>query len=134
MELREFSVVPCEFGRLKSRAGIGEEGPVHERDPEGGAGDAEVLHHALDVLGPEEFGERSPSGRRIRMDLHSPPLGNEFELALQLFDDAFADVAEGSDVIGEDAHPDRHGFSSVKRPKQNSLPQRHWGTEKAKQG
>jgi hypothetical protein len=33
------------------------------------------------------------------MDLHAPPFDLKIELFLQLFDDAFADVAEGSDVI-----------------------------------
>jgi hypothetical protein len=35
------------------------------------------------------------------MDFHADPFYFEVELFLQLVDDALADVAEGSDVIGE---------------------------------
>jgi hypothetical protein len=43
------------------------------------------------------------------MDLYTPPFDLEIELLLQLFDDTFADVAERSDVIGEDADVGGHG-------------------------
>jgi hypothetical protein len=36
------------------------------------------------------------------MDLHAPPFHGKVELLLELFDDALADVAEGSDVVGKD--------------------------------
>ena len=42
------------------------------------------------------------------MDLHAPPFDLKIELLLQLFDDAFADVAEGSDVIGIDMNAYGH--------------------------
>jgi hypothetical protein len=42
------------------------------------------------------------------MDLHAPPFYLKIELLLQLFDDAFADVAEGSDVIGIDLNAYGH--------------------------
>lgn len=42
------------------------------------------------------------------MDLHAPPFDLKIELLLQLFDDAFADVAEGSDVIGIDLNAYGH--------------------------
>jgi len=42
------------------------------------------------------------------MDLHAPPFCLKIELLLQLFDDAFADVTEGSDVIGIDLNTYRH--------------------------
>jgi hypothetical protein len=43
------------------------------------------------------------------MDLYTPPFDLEIELLLQFFDDTFADVAERSDVIGEDADVGGHG-------------------------
>jgi hypothetical protein len=46
------------------------------------------------------------------MDLHADPFHREVELLLQLFDDALADVAEGSDVIGEHLYADGHGTPS----------------------
>jgi hypothetical protein len=42
------------------------------------------------------------------MDFHAPPFDFELEFLLQLFDDAFADVAEGSDVVGKDLHAYGH--------------------------
>jgi len=42
------------------------------------------------------------------MDLHAPPFDLKIELLLQFFDDAFADVAEGSDIIGKDLHDYGH--------------------------
>jgi hypothetical protein len=45
------------------------------------------------------------------MDLNPGPFHREIELILQLFDDAFADVAEGSDVIGKDLYADCHGIA-----------------------
>jgi hypothetical protein len=43
------------------------------------------------------------------MDLHAPPFHDKVELLLQLFDDAFADIAEWSDVVGKDLKTDGHG-------------------------
>jgi hypothetical protein len=42
------------------------------------------------------------------MDLHAQPFDRKVEFLLQLFDDALADVAEGSDVVGENLDTDRH--------------------------
>jgi hypothetical protein len=42
------------------------------------------------------------------MDLYTPPFDLKIELLLQLFDDAVADVAEGSDVIGKDLNAYGH--------------------------
>jgi hypothetical protein len=43
------------------------------------------------------------------MDLQSPPFDRKIELLFKLFDDALADEAEGSDVIGKDLNADGHG-------------------------
>ena len=42
------------------------------------------------------------------MDLNAPPFDLKIELMLQFFDDTFADVAERSDVIGEDLNAYGH--------------------------
>ncbi len=42
------------------------------------------------------------------MDLHAQPFHLEFELFFKLFDKPLADVAEGSDVVGEDAEGYAH--------------------------
>jgi hypothetical protein len=42
------------------------------------------------------------------MDLNAPPFDLKVKLLLQFFDDAFADVTEGSDVIGEDLNAYGH--------------------------
>jgi hypothetical protein len=44
------------------------------------------------------------------MDLQTLPLHGEIELLFQLFDDALADIAEGSDVIGKDRNTNTHGI------------------------
>jgi hypothetical protein len=49
------------------------------------------------------------------MDLHTSPIDLKVEFLFQLFDDALADVAEGSDVIGKDLHEDRHENNLVFR-------------------
>jgi hypothetical protein len=45
------------------------------------------------------------------MNLNAQPLDVKIELLLQLFDDALADIAEGSDIVGKDANGDCHGSS-----------------------
>lgn len=42
------------------------------------------------------------------MDLDAPPFHLKVEFPLQLFDDALADVAERSDVVGENLHAYAH--------------------------
>jgi len=42
------------------------------------------------------------------MNLRAPPRDLKIELLLQLFDDAFADVAEGSDIVGKNLQVDGH--------------------------
>jgi hypothetical protein len=42
------------------------------------------------------------------MNLHTSPFHFELELLLQLFDDALADVAEGSDVVGKYENANGH--------------------------
>jgi len=42
------------------------------------------------------------------MDLHAQPFDFEVEFLLQLFDDALADIAEGSDIIGKNFDMDGH--------------------------
>jgi hypothetical protein len=42
------------------------------------------------------------------MELDAVPFHVELELLLKLFDDAFADIAEGSDIVGKDLYPDGH--------------------------
>jgi hypothetical protein len=44
------------------------------------------------------------------VDLDAQPFHLEIELLLQPFDKSLADVAERSDVIGEDAHRYAHGY------------------------
>jgi hypothetical protein len=59
------------------------------------------------------------------MDLHTPPFHNKVELLLQLFDDALADVAEWSDVIGKDLNMDGHRVTFPRRrvPKNTTMAQ-----------
>ena len=47
--------------------------------------------------------------RCVGMDLESKPLHGDIKLLLQLVDNAHADVAEGSNVVGKDLHADAHG-------------------------
>jgi hypothetical protein len=49
------------------------------------------------------------------MDLYTPPFDLEIELLPQLFDDAFADVAEGSDVIGKNFNVNTHGTPPIRQ-------------------
>jgi hypothetical protein len=43
------------------------------------------------------------------MDFDAQPLDSQVEFLPELFDDAFADIAEGSDVIGKNADGYGHG-------------------------
>jgi len=65
-----------------------------------------MLHHAVDVLLPEELGQGPPPRWRIWVNFQAGPFHVEVKLLSQLFDDALADVAEGSYVIGENADVD----------------------------
>src|SRR5574341_121804 len=87
---------------------------VNKGDPELSAHGAEMPHHAIDIIGTKELGQWPSLGRRFRVDLHSPPFDDKVELLLQLFDDALADVAEGSDVVGEDCNADGHGVAFLR--------------------
>ena len=87
---------------------------VSKGDPELSTHGAEVPHHAVDIIRTKELGQRPSFRRRFRVDLHSPPFNRKVELLLQLFDDALADVAEGSDVVGEDCNADGHGVAFLR--------------------
>jgi hypothetical protein len=108
MERIEQILLAREFSGLKGQVGVGQKGPVNKGDPERSAHVPEVLHHAFDVLGTEALRHGHPLGRRFRVELHAEPFDLEVEFLFQLFDDALADVAEGSDVIGKDLHADGH--------------------------
>ncbi len=99
MKRLEQILLPGEFSGLKGQAGIGQNGPVNEGDPERRAHVPKVFHDAIDVLGTEPRCHGCPLRGRFRMDLHASPFDLKIELLLQSFDDTFADVAEGSDII-----------------------------------
>ncbi len=102
-----------EFCGLKGQAGVGDNGPVDKGDPERCAHGSKVLHHAFDVLGTEAICHGGPLNGRFRMDLHAPPFDLKDELLLQLFDDTFADIAEGSDVVREDHNAYAHAAPPI---------------------
>jgi len=64
--------------------------------------------HSLDVLCAKKFGQEPACWRRFRVDLDALPLDDKVELLLQFFDDALADKAERSDIIGEYLQLDSH--------------------------
>lgn len=97
-----------EFSGLKGKARIGQKGPVNEGDPERRAHAPKVSHDAIDILGTKPRRHGCPLGGRFWMDLNATPFDLKIELLPQFFDDAFADVAEGSDVIGEDLNSHGH--------------------------
>jgi hypothetical protein len=70
-----------------------------------------MLHHEVDINLPEQLGQGSSTFRSIGVDLHANPFHVEVKLLFKLFDDALADVAERSDVIGEDSNTGGHGES-----------------------
>jgi hypothetical protein len=100
MERLEQIVLAGEFSGLKGQAGIGQKGPVSKGDPERRTHGAKVPHDTLDVIGREALCHGGPLKGRLGMDLHATPFDLKIELLFQLFDDAFADIAEGSNVIG----------------------------------
>ncbi len=108
MKRIEQTLLASEFSGLKGQAGIGQKGPVNEGDPERRAHAPKVLHHAFDVLRTEALCHGGPLRGRFRMDLHAPPFDLKIELLLQFFDEAFADVAEGSDIVGKDLNECGH--------------------------
>lgn len=112
MERLESPALASVLGRLQSCAGIGKEWPVGEGNAELRAGYAQMFHHPRDILRSEEVGEGSSLHRRFRMDLDTAPIQRKFKLLLQLFDDAFADIAEGSDIVREYFDADCHGSPS----------------------
>ena len=110
MKSVECSLLAGEFRGLEGRTRVGQEGTVGKGDAEGGAHDTEMLHHPVDIIHPEQFGQGPALGRRFRMDLHALPLDLEVELLFQPFDDALADIAERSDIVGKDLNADAHGL------------------------
>jgi len=104
MEWIELILFTGKFSGLKGQVGIRQNGPVSEGDPERRTHAPKVLHDSFDVLRTETLCHGGPLGGRFRMDLHAPPIYLKVELLLQFFDDAFADVAEGSYIIGKDLH------------------------------
>ncbi len=67
-----------------------------------------MFGHALDILSAEELRQKPPLLGRFRMDLDAPPFDNQVEFLLQLFDDALADEAERSYIVGKDLQFDCH--------------------------
>ena len=67
-----------------------------------------MIHHSVNVFDAEEFGQWPSFRRGIRMNFNAPPFDCNVEFLLQLFDDALADVAEGSDVVRKNFDADRH--------------------------
>ncbi len=108
MKRIELILLAGEFSGLKGQAGIGQNGPVNEGDTERRAHAPKVFHDAVDVLGTESRCHGCPLRGRFRMDLNAPPFDLKVELMLQSFDDAFANVAEGSDIIGKDLNAYGH--------------------------
>ncbi len=104
----EASLFSAEFRGQESGVGVGQKGPGGKRDPERGSVLLETPVHAPDVLRAEEVGQGAARCRRFRMDLDSPPHDGELEFLFQLFDDALADEAIRSDVIGKDLDFYRH--------------------------
>ena len=49
------------------------------------------------------------------MDFYTAPVDLKNEFLLQLFDDALADIAEGSDIVGEDPHFNSHVCLSLEQ-------------------
>ncbi len=111
----EFALLPGKLGGHESGPGIGEEWAVGKGYSQRRAHGSKMSHDPVDVLLAEPRCHGDPLGRSIRMDLHSQPLDLEIELLFQFFDDAFADVAEGSDVVGKDSNGDRHGILLAKK-------------------
>lgn len=101
---------PAEFSGLKGQAGIGQKRAVAEGDAERRAHAAQMVHHAGDIGSRKKVGQGPPPWRRLGMDLEAAPFYVEVELQFQLFDDALADEAEWSDVVGKDLYPDGHGI------------------------
>ena len=67
-----------------------------------------MVHHSVDVFDAEEIGRWPSSRRGLRMDFNAPPFDFQVEFLLQLFDEALADIAEGSDIVGKNFDADRH--------------------------
>ena len=96
-----------ELGRLYHQPRVGEEPGRFKGKAEFGAAPALALLALPDTRAKQAF-EQHALGRGLGVDLVADPGVFQREFLLQRIDNARADVAVGSDVIGEDAHRDGH--------------------------
>jgi hypothetical protein len=60
-----------------------------------------MIVHPGNIIALESFRQQHPSGRRFRVEFIADPGFVDVVSLLQFVDNALADVAEGSDIIGE---------------------------------
>ena len=107
MELGVLAGIAGELGSLDRQPRIREERWRLERKTELGTTAAHTLVPLCSGRTKQAFKQDAPE-RRLRVDLIAHPCVFHEELIFELIDNTRADVAEGSDVIGEDAHLDAH--------------------------
>jgi hypothetical protein len=73
-----------------------------------------MLHHAGNVFLAGGVRQRFPFRGRFRMDLDAAPRYIQLEFAFERFDDALADVTEGSDIVGKNQNRNRHKYTFIR--------------------
>lgn len=95
--------VTGELRSLQDHAGIGQESPLAEYEPELLATLPNMLPHSRKIAPLEKLRIENPLNRRLRMQLIADPLLANIVFLLQQIDNALADIAERSDVVREDS-------------------------------
>jgi hypothetical protein len=101
MKLFMLTLVTGVFASFQRKSGVGKDGTICENNSKLIAPPAEIIVHLGNIVALESFRHQYPFGWGLRVEFITYPGFVDVICLLELVDNALADIAEGSDIIGE---------------------------------